>query len=93
MASGEILDKRLMERKLRQGRATQRDVEEAQKGLPDLADNVKRLEPEELERLAEELESERTARAERIERALSSPAETELPPTFHIPTEPTEPEV
>ncbi len=93
MASGEILDKRLLERKLRQSQASQREVEEAQMGLPDLAHNVKRPEPEELERLAEELESERIARAERIERALSAPAETELPPTFHIPTEPTEPEV
>ena len=88
MASGEILDKRLLERKLRQGQASQREVEEAQKDLPDLAHNVRRPEPEELERLAEELERERTLRAERIERALSPPAETELPPTFHIPTEP-----
>ena len=93
MASGEILDKRLLERKLRQGKTSPSEVEEALKALPDLADNVKRPEPEELERLAEELESERTARAERIERALSAPAETELPPTFHMPTEPTEPEV
>ena len=93
MASDEILDKRFLARKLRQGQASQREVEDAQKNLPDLADNVQCLEPEALERLAEELESERIARAERIERALSAPAEPEAPPTFHIPVEPTEPEV
>jgi len=80
MSVAEELDKRLVERKVRQGQLSQENLERNTKALPDLAQNVSRPDEEELERVREELELEQVARDRRIERALTEPSEPVAPP-------------
>ncbi len=86
--TAEGLDKRLEERKLRQGQLSQESVDRSTQALPDLAANVHAPDEDELERLREELVLEQRARARRIERALAEPSEPEAPPPPVIPIEP-----
>jgi hypothetical protein len=74
---------------MRHGQLSRQELDGDSNELPDLADNVHRPDGEELERLRKELELERVARAERIQRALSEAHEP--PPVLPVPPEP-EPE-
>jgi hypothetical protein len=78
---------------MRHGQLSRQELDRDSDALPDLADNVRRPDEEELERVRQELELEAVSRAERIERALLEPHES--PPVLPIPPEPepeTEPE-
>ena len=69
MSAAEELDKRLLERKFRQGQISRDNLERHTHALPDLAENVHRPDEEELERVRGELELEQRVRNQRIERA------------------------
>lgn len=76
------LDRRLQERRLRQGEISQRQIEELALAGPDCAGRMQGSSQEELEKLAEELAGEKRVRDERIQEALEKgePAPTLQPP-------------
>jgi hypothetical protein len=86
MASPLSSDKRLIERSLRKGEFTPADVKEASASLPDLAERVRPVTPEEIDELRSELIREHEVRCERIARRLEEgpPA----PPKPQMATEP-----
>jgi hypothetical protein len=74
MADAATNDKRLLLRSMAQRHRSARAAAPAPETVPDLAERVRAPEPGELETLAKDLEVERTARAERIRRALEQRA-------------------
>ena len=66
----DLPDKRLLELSIRRAEARADQVGDVLDSLPDLSDNLRRPSDEEVESLRQELMSEASARAERIERQL-----------------------
>jgi hypothetical protein len=72
-------DKRLARRSMARRLRATRDAAPPPDALPDLAERIQPPSPEEVERLAKELELERTARAERIRRGMERAAQPVVP--------------
>jgi hypothetical protein len=72
-------DKRLSRRSMAQRLRAPRDAKPPVDSLPDLADRLQPAPTEDAERLAKELELERTARAERIRRGIERAAQPVVP--------------
>ncbi|MEE9279171.1 MAG: hypothetical protein V3V67_03260 [Myxococcota bacterium] len=68
MAGSQPQDKRLLQRSLRKGDASQAEVDKQIAELPDLGERVEQRSEEELQRVRAELEVEAAARTERVER-------------------------
>ena len=76
MSSQEIQDRRLGDRTDRKGQVSEAASSDA--ALPDLSDRVYARSEDELKQLAEDLETERVQRAERIKLTLAEPAKARV---------------
>jgi hypothetical protein len=74
MSTLDKTDRRIQQRMLRDHRVTQKEVDEAGAQLPDLSENLRRLDDEEIEKFAAGIPNEVELRAERIQRALERAA-------------------
>lgn len=72
-------DKRLLQRGVRKGKLSERELDQALDELPDLVDRIRHPSEEELETLREELVSEQQIRAERVQRILAEPKDVPKP--------------
>ena len=79
MAASENMDRRLQDRRV--GRVAQEEIDKAVLALPDSADNAERPSDQEIETLREELQAEKVARDERIQRSLTEPTPVIVPYT------------
>jgi hypothetical protein len=70
MASSDTQDNRLLERGLRQGDLNPKEVEKEIAALPDLSESRGRPSDDDVEKFRDELEVEKTARDERVQRFL-----------------------
>lgn len=66
----DLPDKRLLDRSIRRAETRAQEVADRLGSLPDLAGNLRRPSDEEVESLRQELQSESTLRAEKIQRQL-----------------------
>jgi hypothetical protein len=66
----DLPDKRLLDRSLRKAEARAEEIASRVGSLPDLADHLRKPSDEEVESLRQELATESTRRAERIQRQL-----------------------
>ncbi|MFQ5697445.1 MAG: hypothetical protein ACE5IL_04070 [Myxococcota bacterium] len=80
MSDLESRDRRVVEREMRDRKITAEQVREAMERLPDLATNVRTLDPEEIESFRQALAPEAELRGERIERALQRAVAPPPPP-------------
>lgn len=78
MARSETVDKRLLERSVRKGELAASEVEK-QAGSRDYADAVTTPSDEDIEKLREDLASEKITRDERIARSIAEPARRPTP--------------
>ncbi len=78
MASGETVDKRLLERSVRKGELAASEVEK-QLGSRDYADAVSAPSDADIEKLREDLATEKIARDQRIARSIAEPARRPTP--------------